>query len=220
MDEKIERIKLWLGTGSINIFGLPFSGKDTVGVRLAETLGARFLSSGMILRSAQENDSDLKHEMNSGELANTDKFRDIVIPYFFRDDLKESALILSSVGRWAGEEEPIINASLDSNHPIRAAILLNISEAEVYNRWEAARAEDTNGGRGLREDDRNPEVIKKRLEEFNQKTMPVINTYRLLGLLLPVYAHDTKDAVFENVINALYSKSIENTRNVSFTQAQ
>ena len=54
MDEKLQFIKTWLKTGSINIFGLPMSGKDTVGVRLAEDLGARFLSSGMIIRAMEE----------------------------------------------------------------------------------------------------------------------------------------------------------------------
>ena len=54
MDDKIETIKAWLGTGSINIFGLPMSGKDTQGIKLAETLGAKFLSSGMIIRAMEE----------------------------------------------------------------------------------------------------------------------------------------------------------------------
>jgi len=45
MEEKIVAIKKWLGTGSINIFGLPMSGKDTMGIRLAEALGGKFLSS-------------------------------------------------------------------------------------------------------------------------------------------------------------------------------
>ena len=66
MDEKIQFIKEWLGTGSINIFGLPFSGKDTVGVRLAEDLGGRFLSSGMILRAAAEVDMELKRDLAKG----------------------------------------------------------------------------------------------------------------------------------------------------------
>ena len=51
MEEKIETIKEWLGTGSINIFGLPMSGKDTQGIKLAEALGAKFLSSGLIIRA-------------------------------------------------------------------------------------------------------------------------------------------------------------------------
>ena len=54
MEEKIAKIKEWLGTGSINIFGLPMSGKDTVGIRLAEALGARFLSSGIIIRAMEQ----------------------------------------------------------------------------------------------------------------------------------------------------------------------
>ena len=47
--QKILTIKQWLGTGSINIFGLPMSGKDTVGVKLAEFLGGKFLSSGLTI---------------------------------------------------------------------------------------------------------------------------------------------------------------------------
>ena len=69
MEEKINLIKRWLGTGSINIFGMPFSGKDTVGVRLAQDLNGRFLSSGLIMRAAEENDKDLLREMNQGLLA-------------------------------------------------------------------------------------------------------------------------------------------------------
>ena len=85
--ENIETIKTWLGNGSINIFGMPFSGKDTVGTRLAELLSGEFLSSGAILREAQERDAELKAEMNSGALANTDKFRSIVLPYFGSEHL-------------------------------------------------------------------------------------------------------------------------------------
>ena len=65
MDNNIETIRQWLGTGSINVFGLPFSGKDTVGIRLAETIGARFLSSGLILRAAEKQDQDLLKEMGN-----------------------------------------------------------------------------------------------------------------------------------------------------------
>ena len=51
MEEKIEAIRKWLGTGSINIFGFPMSGKDTQGVKLAEVLGGKLLSSGIIIRA-------------------------------------------------------------------------------------------------------------------------------------------------------------------------
>ena len=86
MEQNISTIKDWLGTGSINIFGLPFSGKDTVGIRLAEDLGAKFLSSGLILRHIAEEDQDLAKEMKQGLLADTNKFLDSALPYLSRHD--------------------------------------------------------------------------------------------------------------------------------------
>lgn len=200
MDNNIAIIRQWLGTGSINVFGLPFSGKDTVGIRLAETLGAKFLSSGLILRAAEKQDSDLLKEMSSGMLANTDKFRTIVLPYLSRQDLEGFPLVLSSVGRWEGEEYDVMVAANDAGHPIKAAVLLNVSEAEVSKRWEDARVIQD---RGQREDDRERKVLDTRIEEFISKTMPVIETYRKRGILIPINAHGTKDEVFMNVLNGI-----------------
>ncbi len=208
MDNNIETIRQWLGTGCINVFGLPFSGKDTVGIRLAETIGGRFLSSGLILRAAEKQDSDLLKEMSAGMLADTNKFRTIVLPYLARPDLKDFPLVLSSVGRWEGEEYDVITAANDAGHPIKGAILLNVSEAEVKKRWEGARALQD---RGQREDDRERKVLDTRIEEFIKKTMPVIETYRKRGLLIPVTAHGTKEEVFANTINAIL-QHIENLK--------
>ena len=49
MDDKIIAIKNWLGSGAINIFGIQFSGKDTLAVPLAKKLGAVFISSGDLI---------------------------------------------------------------------------------------------------------------------------------------------------------------------------
>lgn len=200
MEEKINLIKQWLGTGSINIFGLPFSGKDTVGVRLAQDLGGRFLSSGLILRAAEENDKDLLKEMSQGLLASTDKFRDIVLPYFGIAELRDYPLILSSVGRWEGEEYDVINAAAEAGHPIKAVILLNISEAEIRSRWEVSQSLQD---RGAREDDKVRSVLDKRIAEFIEKTMPVVQTYQKRGILLPVNGHADRESVYTAVIDQL-----------------
>ncbi len=200
MDNNVAIIRQWLGTGSINIFGLPFSGKDTVGIRLAETLGARFLSSGLILRAAEKQDTDLLKEMTSGMLADTNKFRSIVLPYLSREDLRGFPLVLSSVGRWEGEEYDVIKAAEDSGHPIKAVILLNVSEAEVQKRREDSLIVQD---RGQREDDRERHILDVRIQEFITKTMPVIETYRKREILIPINAHGTKDEVFANVFNGL-----------------
>ena len=202
--ENIETIKAWLGDGSINIFGMPFSGKDTVGTRLAELLGAEFLSSGAILREAQERDAELKAEMNSGALANTDKFRSIVLPYFGISDLADKPLVLSSIGRWEGEEHDVIKAAADGGHPIKAAIFLEITPDEAEKRRLAALE---NNDRGTRGDDENEEALKLRIAEFNEKTLPVLKTYEDLGLLIRVESNDGREEVFGRVIEALANKT-------------
>ena len=200
MDEKIAKIKEWLGTGSINVFGLPYSGKDTVGLRLADLLGAKFLSSGLILRAASEEDKDLAKELAAGNLAPTDTFRRIIMPYFGREELKGSPLVLSSVGRWEGEEVDIMKSASEGGHPIQAVVLLNISEDEAKKRWDAAQI---SGDRGDRSDDREKHILDNRIKEFIEKTMPVIETYRNEGLLIPVHAIGTRDEVFNAVIDEL-----------------
>lgn len=200
MDEKIAKIKEWLGTGSINVFGLPYSGKDTVGLRLADLLGAKFLSSGLILRTASEEDKDLAKELAVGNLAPTDTFRKIIMPYFSREELKDFPLVLSSVGRWEGEEIDIMNSAEEGGHPIKAVILLNISEEEAKNRWDAAQI---SGDRGDRSDDREKHILDNRIKEFIEKTMPVIETYRNKGLLIPVHAIGSRDEVFNAVVDGL-----------------
>ena len=200
MEEKVAKIKEWLGTGSINVFGLPYSGKDTVGLRLAELIGAKFLSSGLILRAAEKEDKELAKELAAGNLAPTDTFRRIIMPYFSRNDLADFPLVLSSVGRWEGEEYDIMDSAAKANHDIKAVILLNISEDETKKRWEAARVL---GDRGERSDDREKGILDNRIHEFIEKTMPVIETYRKRGLLIPIHATGDRDVVFNSVIDEL-----------------
>ena len=205
MDEKVAKIKEWLGTGSINVFGLPYSGKDTVGLRLAELIGAKFLSSGLILRAAEKEDKELAKELAAGNLAPTDTFRRIIMPYFSRNDLADFPLVLSSVGRWEGEEYDVIAAAANGGHPIQAVVLLNVSEAEVKNRWEASKVLQD---RGERKDDESERILDTRIKEFIEKTMPVIETYRKRELLVPVSANTDKDSVFNNVVEGLYEMAM------------
>ena len=206
MEEKIAKIKEWLGTGSINIFGLPMSGKDTQGVKLAEALGGKFLSSGIIIR-AKEVETKQKLS-NKGALIPTDVFYEWVLPYFSREDLIEYPLVLSSIGRWEGEENQVLETAASAGHEIKAAVLLNISEADVENRFEASKALNDRGGR---EDDKDIVVFRTRLEEFRTKTMPVLLHYRALGLLINVNGDQTREAVFDEMIDRLYKRAIEKT---------
>ena len=198
LNEKLEKIKSWLGTGSLNIFGLPMSGKDTVGMRLAEDLQAKFLSSGIIIRAYEaEQNEDMT---GSGKLIPTNTFYDIILPYFSREELHNDSLVLSSVGRWSGEEDKIMEAAKAGGHEIKAVVMLDLTEEEVKNRFEAAKELND---RGERADDANIEVFETRLAEFREKTMPVLNHYDELKMLVKVPASGSRDEVYTNVIDRL-----------------
>jgi adenylate kinase family enzyme len=181
MDQKITLIKNWIGTGSINVFGLPFSGKDTVGVRLAELIGAKFLSSGLILRAAEKEDSVLAKELGAGNLAPTETFRNIILPYFSREELANSPLVLSSVGRWAGEEEPVMEAARNGGHEIKAVILLNISEEEArktINKVDEMREYYVNHYTGTsRYDARNYDIVLRADGKTEDELVDIIMQY-------------------------------------------
>lgn len=203
MEEKILKIKEWLGTGSINIFGLPMSGKDTQGIKLAEALDAKFLSSGMIIRAMEA--ENRKNYSKNGALIPTDVFYEWVLPYFERKDLFRSPLVLSSIGRWFGEENQVMSVAAGAGHEIKAAVVLNISEADVANRFEEAKVLND---RGEREDDKDMQTFQTRLIEFHNKTLPVLQHYKELGLLVEVNGDQSRDEVFNELIEKLYQKAI------------
>ncbi len=200
MEAKIQQIKAWLGIGSINIFGLPMSGKDTVGVQLAEKLGAKFLSSGMIVRAMEQ--ATGQNITSNGKLMPSNVFYDWVLPYFEREELWKYPLVLSSIGRWSGEENEVMAVAKSSGHTIRAAVMLQLSDQDVVERWEAAKIL---GDRGLRPDDADPDIFQTRIREYHEKTLPVLKHYQELGLLVSVPANLPRERVLENTIDALAS---------------
>lgn len=200
--DKINTIKEWLGTGSINLFGLPMSGKDTQGIKLAEALDAKFLSSGIIIRAMEQQHH--KHYTKDGNLIPTNIFYEWVLPFFERRDLFRYPLILSSIGRWQGEEDQVLSVAAGSGHEIKAAIILNVSEVHVEQRFNEAKA---NNDRGERDDDKDITIFHTRLNEFREKTLPVVQHYKTLGLLIEVNGYQTRDAVFNEIIDKLYLKA-------------
>lgn len=207
MEDKIAEIKKWLSTGSINIFGIQFSGKDTVGKRLADAIGAEFLSSGDIVRSARDNskDSNIRRAAQvseSGALTPMDEFLELIVPYMYDEKIAGKALVLSSVGRWIGEEGPVLEALQKGGHDTKAVLLLNVSEDEVWHRWREAQGDTRNTGRT---DDMDEEKVAKRISEFRDKTLPVIQVYRKMEILLDINGQQDRDTVFNDVIDRLYA---------------
>ena len=202
MEDKIKTIKEWLGTGSINLFGLPMSGKDTQGIKLAKALNAKFLSSGMIIRAMEK--AHKKDYSSNGNLTPSNLFYEWVLPYFERRDLFDYPLILSSIGRWHGEEDQVMSVASGAGHEIKAAILLSVSEADVEKRFKEAKILND---RGSRADDKDFTIFKTRLQEFRTKTVPVLKYYQALDLLINVNGDQPREAVFNEIIDKLYAKA-------------
>ena len=180
------------------------SGKDTQGLRLVEALKGHFLSSGEIIREMEaeilKSGAGTAHSAE-GNLIPTDLFYEWVLPYFGKHHLSDSPLVLSSIGRWHGEEEKVMAHAHTAGHPMKAVVWLTISEDEAHRRWTAAKQL---GDRGERPDDQHKAIFHKRIREFHEKTMPVLDYYDELDLLLRVNGENAHDDVFAEMIDALH----------------
>ena len=205
MEDQIQKIKKWLGTGSINLFGSPFAGKDTQGLVIADLLDAQLVAGGDILRSYQDQD-ELERIMATGSLIPSEFYLKIIVPYLSQSEFEGKPLILSAVGRLHGEEQIIKKATDESGHPIKAVINMELSEDDVWNRFEESKK---NHDRGDRADDQE-DALKNRLIKFKSQTIPVIEYYRNNGLVIDVDGNLPREEVTSSIINELSLFSVKN----------
>lgn len=201
-NQNIEQIAGWLGNGSVNFFGKPYAGKDSQAERIALLFNARVLGGGAILRASVIPER-VSEQMNRGELIDSDAYVRIVLPYLASAELADKPLMLSAVGRFTGEEHGVIQALFASGHPLKAIIHLAISDETSITRWGARHTMD----RGERGDDNDKHTQETRLSEYNEKTVPVINAYRQLGLVDEIDGTMPKDDVQEAILTALAKRA-------------
>ena len=197
-EKQLAIIRDWLGTGSINIFGLPFAGKDTHGHELAKIFNGQILSGGDIMRNSVIS-PEARAIIEAGGISPTEEYMRTVTPYLSKKEFAGKPLILSSVGRWIGEEQSVIKVTRASSHPTKAVIYLNISESTLHKRWETSQQK---GDRGERADDAQ-HVLQTRIDEFRQKTLPVIEEYRKMDLLIEINSDADRHEVLESILSRL-----------------
>lgn len=197
---QIQHITEWLRTGSINIFGQPFAGKDTQGRQLAELFDAPLIAGGDLLRNSTDH---VRQLLRSGKLLPTKEYLEVVLPHLKQAAFANKPLILSSVGRWHGEETSVIEAANTAGHPLAAVVFLQFPEEKVRERFHIALTEKDRGDR----DDDAAELLETRLTEFREKTMPVIDFYRDKGLLIEVNGDAPKDQVTTEILNRLAARA-------------
>ncbi len=198
MDEQKNVITTWLGSGSINVFGAPFAGKDTQCAALAKLLNGVVISSGDILRHDHGN-AEIQRIMAEGSIIPSDLFAQVVAPYLAREEFHGKPLILSEVGRADGEQHVIMKATEASGHPLKAVILLQMSNNEAFKRFDVAQLTHD---RGTRADDQR-EVLQHRLNAYQAMVTPVVDYYREHGLLVEVNGSLSREEVTEGIIKNL-----------------
>lgn len=202
LTEEQKLIKRWLGSGSLNIFGRPFAGKDTQAARLAAWLDAPVIGGGDIIRNS-EVPLDVRQREQAGMLVSQQSYLDLVTPYLQRAEFHGKPLILSSVGRWYGEEYSILESARESVHHIMCVVYIALSPEATEQRFEAAY---TDAARTARADH---DTLETRLKEFNAKTQPVIGTYRELGLLEEIDGDGSVEEVEHRIIAALFMRAVK-----------
>ncbi|MCP4194657.1 MAG: adenylate kinase [Planctomycetaceae bacterium] len=179
--------------------GPPGTGKGTQSKRLIRYLNAVHLSTGDLLRTAIETESELGREAKefihhgqfvpcetmigliADQLEQTPRDQNLLLDGFPRTihQAKELDLLLAKLGHTIGHV-----LALDTNRDELRRRLLERSLIE-----------------GRLDDD--PATIRKRLEIYDARTAPLIDYYRQKSLLRAVDGMGSADEVFRRIQNAL-----------------
>ena len=174
--------------------GPPGAGKGTQAACLCESHAMKHLSTGDLLRGEVAAGSELGKEaeavMNRGELVS-----DALVLAIVESQMKAldgGGWLLDGFPRTVPQAEALEPLLAQLQQPIEAVVLLELDDAVLIERMLCrGRADD------------NEEVIRNRLEVYREKTAPLINYYKNLGLLISFPAEGSVDAVTQRIIKAL-----------------
>lgn len=171
------------------LIGIQGSGKSTQGNILSTKLDLPYLSSGHIFREMAKEKTPMgryiKETMNAGFLIPDDKTLEIVVEYLNRPEY-EKGYILDGFPRTVPQAEAFPNG-------VERVVYLKVSDKEAL--WRLAGRDEE----GVREDN-TLKALMKRIDEFHQKTEPVIEYYREKGKLLEVDGEKEIDQITAEIL--------------------
>jgi len=188
------------------LLGPPGSGKGTQGERLQEDFRLPYYATGDILRAAVREDTELgqtaKSYMDRGDLVPDEVIIGVICE---RVEAPEAAdgFILDGFPRTVGQADALGAEMAKLGRSITAAVLIEVNDDEVVRRLGGRRTCvknghifhvefdppknegvcDVCGARLIVRDDDKPDVIRHRLETYQDKTKPLVSFYEEGGLL-------------------------------------
>jgi adenylate kinase len=188
------------------LLGPPGSGKGTQGERLNADLRLPYYATGDILRGAVRDETELgksaKEYMDRGDLVPDEVIVGVIAERIDSAEADEG-FILDGFPRTTPQAEALDAKLAELGRAVTAVLLIDVSDEEVVRRLGGRRtceAEghvyhvdfnppktegvcDIDGSPLLVRDDDQPEVIRKRLATYHEKTEPLVSYYEGRGVL-------------------------------------
>jgi adenylate kinase len=204
------------------LLGPPGSGKGTQGERLQEDFRLPYYATGDILRAAVREGTELgaqaREYMDRGDLVPDEVMVGLIAERIARPEAADG-FILDGFPRTTGQAEALGARMEELGRELTAAILIEVSDDEVVRRLSGRRVCvkeghtfhlefdppknegvcDVCGARLEIRDDDKPEVVRNRLEQYHQKTEPLVSYYENQGLLRRVDGSLQPDEVNDRI---------------------
>ena len=178
------------------LFGPPGAGKGTQSQKLIAKHGLIHLSTGDLLRSEIQKGSELgveaKKLMDAGFLV-----PDEVVIGMISNKLDENkdamGFIFDGFPRTVAQAEALDDLLASKGEVITKMIALEVNDDELEHRLLLR------GKESGRPDDANPEIIRKRIKEYNDKTAPVAAFYKNQEKFKSIYGIGSIDHIFGQI---------------------
>lgn len=183
------------------LLGPPGAGKGTQAQRLIARYGIPQLSTGDMLREAVANGTDIgkraRAVMDSGQLVSDEIVVGIVAERIEQPDAR-NGFVLDGFPRTVAQAEALDAMLRDKGLKLDAVLEFKVDEARLVQRIEKRALETAEAGQPVRKDD-NPDVFRRRLEEFRNATAAVGPFYKSRGLSHDVDGMASIDAVASQI---------------------
>jgi adenylate kinase len=214
------------------LLGPPGSGKGTQGERLQEDLELPYYATGDILRAAVKEGTDVgqtaREYMERGDLV-PDEVIIGVIAERLGDAPAGHGFILDGFPRTVPQAEAL-DAELEKlGRQLEAVILIDVSDEDIIRRITGRRVCadgghiyhvefsppetegvcDIDGSKLVVRDDDRPEVVRNRLDQYHEKTAPLVSYYEKQALLNRVDGSADPDQVAESIRSLVSTLSLE-----------
>jgi adenylate kinase len=184
------------------LFGPPFSGKGTQGKILAQRLGYNHISTGDILRKEKEMNSELgviAQEYSKKGLLAPDDVLEKLVEKELKSNRINQGIILDGYPRTLSQAETLFQLCDKYGVQMQKVVFLKVSTPELIIRGIER------GKTSAREDDKNPEVIQKRIEVYHSETKPVAAFYSKLNLVLSLEGEGEIEQIADRIMEEVRS---------------